>query len=182
MSSCSSRAVTSSHVSESALDSNAVMRNWYVSLRLARSVITKSSSLTGVPTASSCSASVLILLICSSTSSPSAIIVEKKRQRRKSFCKSSIARQVIAIALRDFLLNGVWSSGVTQCSISNSPLASSLGRAPPAPGHLELPRVEVGSGELVDARGRRRSSVHGEGVVGVFSRSTTQLSTLVYVD
>ncbi|EEY55866.1 uncharacterized protein PITG_22194 [Phytophthora infestans T30-4] len=105
MSSCSSRAVTSSHDSESALDSNAVMRNWYDSLRLARSVITKSSSLTGAPTASSCSASVLILLMCSSTSSPSSIIVVKKRRRRKSFCESSIARQIIASALRDFRLN-----------------------------------------------------------------------------
>ncbi|KAJ8561779.1 hypothetical protein ON010_g7900 [Phytophthora cinnamomi] len=36
--------------------------------------------------------------------------------------------------------------------------------------HLELPRVEVGSVELVDARGRGRGSVHGESVVGVFSR------------
>ncbi|OWY91406.1 hypothetical protein PHMEG_00040024 [Phytophthora megakarya] len=125
MSSCSSRAVTSSHVSESALDSNAVMRNWYVSLRLARSVITKSSSLTGAPTASSCSASVLILLMCSSTSSPSAIIVVKKRRRRKSFCGSSIARQMIASGLRDFLLNVVWLNVVTQCSILISPLATS---------------------------------------------------------
>ncbi|EEY63132.1 uncharacterized protein PITG_21460 [Phytophthora infestans T30-4] len=90
------------------------MRNWYDSLRLARSVITKSSSLTGAPTASSCSASVLILLMCSSTSSPFSIIVVKKRRRRKSLfaklffsksAKSSIARQIIASALRDFCLN-----------------------------------------------------------------------------
>ncbi|OWZ03128.1 hypothetical protein PHMEG_00025197 [Phytophthora megakarya] len=102
------------------------MRNWYVSLRLDRSVITKSSSLTGAPTAPSCSASVLILLMCSSTSSPSAIIVVKKRRRRKSFgsCECSIARQMIASALRDFLLNVVWSSVVTQCSILISPLAT----------------------------------------------------------
>ncbi|KAG4224287.1 hypothetical protein PC116_g27259 [Phytophthora cactorum] len=130
MSSCSSRDVTSSHDSESALDSNAVIRNWYDSLRLPRSVITKSSSLTGAPTASSCSASVLTLLMCSSTSSPSSIIVVKKRRRRKSLlaklffskcpsnldhascasfaertsgsCESFIARQLIASALRDF--------------------------------------------------------------------------------
>ncbi|POM66196.1 Hypothetical protein PHPALM_17983 [Phytophthora palmivora] len=108
-------------------DSNAVMRNWYDSLRLARSVITKSSSLTGAPTASSCSASVLTLLMCSSTSSPSPIIVVKKRRRRKSFgnCESSIARQMIASALRDFLLNVDWSSAVVQCSSLISPLVTS---------------------------------------------------------
>ncbi|EGZ27392.1 hypothetical protein PHYSODRAFT_475711 [Phytophthora sojae] len=105
MSSCRSRDVTSSHVSVSERDSNAVMRNWYDSLRLARSVITKSSSLTGAPTASSCSASVLSLLMCSSTSSPSSIVVVKNRRRRKSFCESSNARQTIASALRDFLRN-----------------------------------------------------------------------------
>ncbi|EGZ15067.1 hypothetical protein PHYSODRAFT_505167 [Phytophthora sojae] len=91
------------------------MRNWYDSLRLARSVITKSSSLTGAPTASSCSASVLSLLMCSSTSSPSSIVVVKNRRRRKSLfarlffsngsCESSNARQTIASALRDFLRN-----------------------------------------------------------------------------
>ncbi|EGZ20562.1 hypothetical protein PHYSODRAFT_415649, partial [Phytophthora sojae] len=110
-SSCRSRDVTSSHVSVSERDSNAVMRNWYDSLRLARSVITKSSSLTGAPTASSCSASVLSLLMCSSTSSPSSIVVVKNRRRRKSFgsCESSNARQTIASALRDFLRNVAWS-------------------------------------------------------------------------
>ncbi|OWZ08981.1 hypothetical protein PHMEG_00018391 [Phytophthora megakarya] len=111
------------------------MRNWYASLRLARSVITTSSSLTGAPTASSCSASVLVLLMCSSTSSPSAIIVVKKRRRRKSLlaklffskCPSSRdhASQMIASALRDFLLNVVWPTVVTQCSILISPLATS---------------------------------------------------------
>ncbi|GMG17880.1 unnamed protein product [Phytophthora fragariaefolia] len=129
------------------------MRNWYDSFRLARSVITKSSSLTGAPTASSCSSSVLILLMCSNTPSPSAIIVVKNRRRRKSLlaklffskcpfsldhasnasfadrtsgnCESSIARQMIASALRDFLLNVVWSSVVAQCSSLISPLVTS---------------------------------------------------------
>eukprot|EP00644_Phytophthora_capsici_P015810 jgi/Phyca11/131273/e_gw1.103.112.1 len=116
------------------------MRNWYDSFKLARSGITKPSSMTGAPTASTCSASDLMLLICSNTSLPSTIIVVKKRRRRKSMfarlffskcpskldhasyasfadrtngnCESSIASQMIANALRDFLLNVVWSSVV----------------------------------------------------------------------
>ncbi|EGZ04923.1 hypothetical protein PHYSODRAFT_572198 [Phytophthora sojae] len=129
------------------------MRNWYDSLRLARSVITKSSSLTGAPTASSCSASVLSLLMCSSTSSPSSIVVVKNRRRRKSLfarlffskcpssldhascasfadrtsgsCESSNARQTIASALRDFLRNVAWSAAVVHCSSFTSPLVTS---------------------------------------------------------
>ena len=51
------------------------MRNWNDSLKLPRSVITKSPSLTGAPTASSYSSKVLILLICSSIPSRYLIIV-----------------------------------------------------------------------------------------------------------
>ena len=151
MSSCRSRDVTSSHDNESDLDSKAVMRNANDSLKLPRSVITKSSSLTGAPTASSCSAS-LHLVDVRQLSSPSSILAVKKRRRRKSlFAKlffskwlssrdhascapladrtrgnyeSSNARQIIASAFLDLRLNDDWSIAVAISSILISPLAT----------------------------------------------------------
>jgi len=91
--------------------------------------------------------------VCWSTSSPSSIIVVKKRRRRKSLfarlffskcsssfdhascapldertngsCESSDARQMIAIALRDFFRYTAWSLSVWQCSSLTSPLTTS---------------------------------------------------------